>query len=196
MFTVPFHYLWSWECTYSSSYHHHEPPSNVLTLELEAGYMFILIVPVFMPMHQMVFIERKYFLLNNFCAKYGSMGRRFTEPVHLSNEMHVNTDSALVNISLEWDTWFPWEGYIERVWSMSLFLSNENSDWWESTALWSYTMSRVSRRSQPLISQLSAIFVGADNNCQPSWILKILLKSELPVTSLPDFLLSKYIHRG
>ena len=33
-------------------------------------------------------------------------------------------------------------------------------------------------------------------NCQPSWILKILLKSELPVTSLSDFLLSKYILKG
>ena len=27
-------------------------------------------------------------------------------------------------------------------------------------------------------------------NCQPAWILKILLKNELPVTSLSDFLLS------
>ena len=29
-----------------------------------------------------------------------------------------------------------------------------------------------------------------------TWILKILLKSELPVTNLSDFLLSKYILEG
>ena len=33
-------------------------------------------------------------------------------------------------------------------------------------------------------------------NCQPSWNLKIVLKSELPVTNLLDFLVSKYIVWG
>ena len=33
-------------------------------------------------------------------------------------------------------------------------------------------------------------------NCKPSCILKILLKSELYVISLSDFLLSKYIRSG
>ena len=107
MFTVPFHYFWSLECTYSSSYHYHEPPSNVLTLELEAGYMFILIMPVLCPCIRLQLLKGNVSFWTTFCAKYGSMGRRFTEPVHLSNDMHVNTDSALVNISLEWDTWFP-----------------------------------------------------------------------------------------
>ena len=36
----------------------------------------------------------------------------------------------------------------------------------------------------------------ADNNYQVSWIFQILLKSELPVNTLSDFLLSKYILRG
>ena len=41
------------------------------------------------------------------------------------------------------------------------------------------------------------IEAGISNyNCQPSWILKIVLKNELPVTSLSDFLLAIYMARG